>query len=216
MAKKKSTPYYKQGWSVGSAPYNQTLAGYMNPQNNNLAYQPQVSAYNTNAQIGTDTMYNKMVGLGTSPVVLTGFNRANTPYYQNLQNAAAGKDFTVSDAAMTGGTGYDYTGLVNGVKTTGTDLSVFDPGSVTSAVQHPSGLSGLWSGLGGAEGFANIAGGVSALGGLYYGIKENDRREGEYKAKMAEINRQKQRDIDWQNNINKSGLGTYSAGLGSK
>lgn len=141
---------------------------------------------------------------------------------QNNYNKYTGNNYVMDNGVMTGGLGNYAT--YNGV---GLSKEAYDAiqnpyvsEGMTAApvlegvtVNQPTTMQGLWSGIGGAKGLADIAGGLSSLGGLYYGMKENDRREGEYNARMAEINRQRQRDIDWQNNINKSGLGTYSAGV---
>lgn len=77
-------------------------------------------------------------------------------------------------------------------------------------------LAGTWNNIGGAKGFADIAGGLGALGGLYTGYKQNKMAEQEHNARMGELSRQRQRDADWQRDIKASGLGSYSAGMGGK
>jgi len=74
-------------------------------------------------------------------------------------------------------------------------------------------LTGAWDTIGGTKGFADIAGGLGALGSLYTGYQQNKMAEQEHNARMGELARQRQRDIDWEKNIGASGLGTYTSGL---
>ena len=73
--------------------------------------------------------------------------------------------------------------------------------------------SGLFGSMGGAQGFADLAGGLGSLASMYYGYESNKRADKIADAQMAEVNRQKQRDVDFANSVNKSGLGAYSAGV---
>ena len=67
--------------------------------------------------------------------------------------------------------------------------------------------------IGGAKGFADLAGGLGSLASMYYGYESNKRADKIADAQMAEVKRQKQRDVDFANSVNKSGLGAYSAGV---
>ncbi len=72
--------------------------------------------------------------------------------------------------------------------------------------------SGFLSSVGGTQGLASILGGIGQIGSFWNGMEQNRRAEKEWDMRNAEINRQKQRDVDFANAINKSGLGSYSAG----
>lgn len=73
--------------------------------------------------------------------------------------------------------------------------------------------SGFLSSVGGTQGLASILGGIGQIGSFWNGMEQNRRAEKEWDMRNAEINRQKQRDVDFANAINKSGLGSYSAGI---
>lgn len=100
-----------------------------------------------------------------------------------ILNGAAGGSF---------GTGIDTAGATSGLAST---------------------LSNGWNSIGGTKGFADIAGGLGVLGSMYTGYKQNKMAQEEHNARMGELNRQRQRDVDWEKNIKASGLGTYTSGL---
>ena len=78
---------------------------------------------------------------------------------------------------------------------------------------NKSNESGFLSSVGGTQGLASILGGIGQIGSFWNGMEQNRRAEKEWDMRNAEINRQKQRDVDFANAINKSGLGSYSAGI---
>ena len=78
---------------------------------------------------------------------------------------------------------------------------------------NKSNESGFLSSVGGTQGLASILGGIGQIGSFWNGMEQNRRAEKEWDMRNAEVNRQKQRDVDFANAINKSGLGSYSAGI---
>lgn len=108
---------------------------------------------------------------------------------------AAGNEILNGTAGGSFGTGINTTGVTGGLAST---------------------LSNGWNSIGGAKGFADLASGLGALGSMYTGYKQNKIAQEEHDARMGELNRQRQRDVDWEKNINASGLGTYTSGLAQK
>lgn len=68
-------------------------------------------------------------------------------------------------------------------------------------------------GLGGTEGLANIAGALASLYSIYNAHQYNKRLDKAFGIQAKELARATQKDKDFANAINKSGLGTYSAGI---
>lgn len=63
------------------------------------------------------------------------------------------------------------------------------------------------------QGLNGTLGGLSSLGGLYFDWQKNKMAKDAFKMEKAEYNRGVEKDKQFANNLNKSGLGTYSAGV---
>lgn len=72
------------------------------------------------------------------------------------------------------------------------------------------GLSGL--GINNWQDGLNALSGLSSLYSIYSGSQANDRAQEAFNMQKAAYNRSVQKDKDFATNVNKSGLGTYSAG----
>jgi hypothetical protein len=85
---------------------------------------------------------------------------------------------------------------------------------VYTSAMNPSttGLAGAWDTIGGAKGFADIGGGLASLYGIYQGMQQNKRADEAFRMQKAEYNRGVKKDKDFGDAVNRSGLGSYSAG----
>lgn len=140
-------------------------------------------------------LFNKSGGLGSYATVTGSDGQSvniSPEAYDAIMNPTIGSEGSQAVQATQG--------LYNPNVTNPSDYS-FDTGLSSTAGMLPS--------------LADLTGLYGTIMGYKYAGNEDDRRERMFNTQMSEINRQKQRDVDWQNNINKSGLGTYSAGLGS-
>lgn len=72
------------------------------------------------------------------------------------------------------------------------------------------GLSGL--GINNWQDGLNAVSGLASLYSIYSGSQANDRAQEAFNMQKAAYNRSVQKDKDFATNLNKSGLGTYSAG----
>lgn len=86
-------------------------------------------------------------------------------------------------------------------------------GLAAGSVVPPATTPGLLDGIGGAKGFADIGGGLASLYSIYSGYQQNKRADDALNMQKQEYNRGVQKDKDFATAMNKSGLGSYSAGI---
>ena len=192
----------------------------------NLTHTPYATAaaatYKAVPDANIDTMQtlNKYVEAG-KPSFLGGLYDSITSGTKNLFSSGPGMYATKnSDGTyktnddgtyVNNGTDFNSYAIANGLDTS--KLSGQDLLAHKQIYAQEQADSGLLGGMGGAKGFADLAGGLGSLASMYYGYESNKRADKIADAQMAEVNRQKQRDVDFANSVNKSGLGAYSAGV---
>ncbi|MFA7029649.1 MAG: hypothetical protein WC179_05205 [Candidatus Cloacimonadaceae bacterium] len=103
------------------------------------------------------------------------------------------------------GLGTNLANMVSGLANVGSNI-------IGTRTYDPKTGASNTTGLGGPQGLANVGSGLASLYSIYAGMEANKRAEDAWKMQKAEYNRGVQKDKDFATAINKSGLGTYSAG----
>jgi hypothetical protein len=141
----------------------------------------------------------------TNPAHLKYANYTSTPTAQVIQQAPVLHSQAYGPSATPYNYGMSQEAIDSGVwKTPATEPGMFDG--------FGQGLAGAWDTIGGAKGFADIGGGLASMYGIYQGIQQNKRAEEAFRMQKAEYNRGVKKDKDFGDAVNRSGLGSYSAG----
>lgn len=213
-----NTPWFKVDGKMGPK-----TATAMNMVTNKGLVSPQVqSIIPTDTAKGTTANSNVVSNKAGQPSVQYGLAiNPNQSYTQQAydygRNAiglsdGTGSAGTYTYAPYTAEDGTQMAGGTVGLNTNAIDAIQNPYISDGTALDFSNASKGLWGDIGGAKGLADIGGGLASLYSIYSGMQQNKRAEDAWNMQKQEYNRSVQKDRDFASALNKSGLGTYSAG----